>query len=223
MRSLAVVTAMLLTCSGNVALGADKFEKIAVYLEQNIQDADAEVKFEVIGPSMGLAVLRVAAPDGRIVVDFKAPDSKMGIRHLTLETPEPRNDGRLQADFPEGTYKFTGTTTGGATLHGEARLTHGLPKAASVVRPRPDEKNIPVGGLRITWKAVNDVEAIAVVIEQGDTGQEVRAVLPGKATAFAVPNGFLAGATTYKLAIGTVAKGGNKTVTETSFTTAAKK
>jgi hypothetical protein len=38
-----------------------------------------------------------------------------------------------------------------------------------------------------------------------------------------VPEGFLAAHTTYKLAIGTVAKSGNRSFTETSFTTTSRK
>ena len=219
----ALAPAMLLSCFGNVAVSADEFEKVAIYLERNIQDEDAEVKFEASAPDVGLTVFRVVAPNGLMVIDFKAPNSKIGIRHFTLERGEPKNDGKLQADFPTGKYKFTGMTTGGATLNGEAVLRHEFPAAASVANPLPDAKNVPSVGLRVTWTGVNDVEAITVEIEQEETGQEVHARLPGLATTFAVPDEFLRPAKTYKIGIGTIARGGNKTVTESGFTTAAKK
>jgi hypothetical protein len=220
---MAGLTLASLGIPAGTAQGADKFEKVAVYLEQNIQDKDAEVKFDAIGPAAGLTALRVTAPDGRIVVDFKAPASKLGMRHVTLESPEPINDGKLQADFPQGTYKFTAETVSGVTLNGEAALTHAFPKPASVIRPRPDEENVSAIGLRVTWGEVKDIQAMTILIEQEETDQTISATLPANATGFAVPNGFLAAATTYKLAIGTIAKGGNKTVSETSFTTAGKK
>ena len=220
---IAILTAMSAGIPMDTAHGADKFEKVAVYLEQNIQDKDAEVKFDAIGPGTGLATLQVTAPDGRVVVDFKAPASKLGIRHVTLESPEPANDGKLQADFPQGIYKFTAVTVAGVTLNGEAPLSHAFPKAATVIRPRPDEENVSATGLRVTWSEVKDIQAATVLIEQEETGQTMSVTLPANATGFAVPNGFLAAATNYKLAIGTIAKSGNRTVSETSFTTAGKK
>lgn len=223
MRFLGCVITIPMILAAGGAVGEEKFEKTAVYLEQNIQDKDAEVKFEVIGPNAGLAALQVVAPDGRVVVDFKAPGSKLGIRRLTLESPEPKNDGRLQSDFPAGMYKFTGVTTSGSTLRGEAGLTHLFPKPISIARPRADEVNVPIAGLRIGWSAAKEIEAIAVTIEHEASGREIRVTLSGAATAFAVPDGFLTTGTTYKLAIGAIASGGNRTVTETSFTTAVKK
>jgi len=94
----------------------ERFEKVAVYLEQNIQDRDLEVKFEAIGSSVGLKTLKVVAPGGRTMIDFLAPDSKLGIQYLTLESPEPKNDGSIQADFPEEVYQVTGTTAKGAGI-----------------------------------------------------------------------------------------------------------
>ena len=52
------------------AQAEEKFEKVGVYLEQNLRDKDAEVKFEAIAGNTGLATLNVTAPDGRTVIDF---------------------------------------------------------------------------------------------------------------------------------------------------------
>lgn len=214
---------MLMSSFANVAVSAGTFKQTAISLEQNIQDEDAEVKFVATAPDVGFAVFRVVAPNGLTVIDFKAPSSKTGIRHFKLESAEPKNDGRLLADFPEGTYKFSGTTPGGVEVNGEAMLTHSFPPAASVTSPLPDANNVGASGLRVTWAAVNDIEAITVSIEDEETGQEIQAKLAGSATAFAVPEGFLGLATTYKIAIGTIARNGNKTVTEASFITAKDK
>ena len=95
--------ALLLLLTPGAAPAQQRFGRAAVYLERNVADGDAEVRFEATGPEDGLASLRVTAPDDRTVLDFRAPDSKLGMRHFTLESPEPKNDGRLQADFPAGT------------------------------------------------------------------------------------------------------------------------
>jgi hypothetical protein len=218
-----VTSAVLLIAFHSVGRADEKFGKVGVYLERTVEDQDSEVRFEVTGGDVGLATLRVVAPDGRTVIDFKAPDSKLGMRQVSLETPEPKNNGALQADFPEGAYRFTGSTVGGVKLQGEAKLSHSLPDATSFVHPRPDEKNLPVTGLQVRWSPVKNLAVWLVVIEHEATGSEFKVHLPATTTAVGVPDGFLAAGTKYKLAIGAVAKGGNTTFIETAFTTAAHK
>jgi hypothetical protein len=215
--------AILLIVSPSFAQAEDKFESVAVYFEQNATDKDAEVMFEAKGGGVGLAALKVVAPNGRTVVDFKAPDSKLGLQHITLETPEPKNDGTIQADFPEGEYTFTGSTVAGAKLTGKTKLSHKLPDAPAFVRPRPDEKGVPVKGLQIKWNAAKELAACVIAIEQEETDRKISAKLSGGTTTFVVPDGFLVPQTEYKLAIGTVSREGNTSLIETSFTTAGKK
>ena len=62
-----------------------RFEKLSVYLERNVQDHDAEIRFEAAGTEDGLAAL-ISAPDERTLIDFRTPDSKLGIRSLTVES-----------------------------------------------------------------------------------------------------------------------------------------
>ncbi len=224
---LAVVTLFLVSPGPALAVekqsaGSMPFDVATVYFEQNATDEDAEVVFEAKGGELGLATLKVVSPDGRAVIDFKAPDSKLGIRHFRFESPEPSNDGSVQADFPEGKYTFTATTVTGVRLHGKATLSHKLPDAACLIRPGPGEEDVPTKGLEITWTPVKNLDACIVVIEQGELALEITAYLPGSATAFAVPDGFLVPETQYKLAIGTVTEEGNTSFVETTFTTAGK-
>jgi hypothetical protein len=221
-RTIATTAVLLAACHG-YAWADERFESVKAYLEQTVEDEDSEATFEAVGGTSGLVALKVVAPDGRTVIDFKAVDSKLGMRHLTLESPEPKNDGRLQSDLPAGVYKFTGTNTSGATLRGEATLSHKFPGTTRVVRPRPDEKNVPITGLQVRWNAVKDAAAFILVIEHEKTGREIRANLPGSTTTFTVSDGFLAPGVEYKLAIGAVAKDGNRSFTETAFTTAERK
>src|SRR5689334_12630421 len=93
---------VILTLLPSTAPAEGRLGRAVVYLERNVVDKDVEIRFEVTGPSQGLSALRVTAPDGRTVLDLKAPDSKLGMRQFVLESPEPKDDGRLQADFPAG-------------------------------------------------------------------------------------------------------------------------
>src|SRR5690348_13382893 len=101
----ATATPILLLAAASTAMAQGNFEKIAVYLEQNLQDEDVEVKFEAVGAASGLTALTIVAPDGRTMVAFSS-GSKLGLQHLVFESPEPKNNGALQADFPEGNYRF---------------------------------------------------------------------------------------------------------------------
>jgi hypothetical protein len=214
-----ISAAFLLVLIPGTAPAQEKFGRSAIYLERNATDEDVEVRFEVRGAADGLATLQVTSPDGRTVIDFRTPQSRLGIRHLDLESPEPRDDGRLQADFPAGTYRFAGSTVGGTELRGEATLSHAFPPATSILAPGPGQSNVPTSGLRIRWTPVDGVAAYIVVIEEEDTEREMRVQLPGTAPAFAIPVGFLLPGKEYKLAIGTVSQEGNRSFVETSFET----
>ncbi len=197
-----------------------RFEKLSVYLERNVQDHDAEIRFEATGAEDGLAALKVSAPGERTVIDLRTPDSKLGVRSLTLESPEPADDAVVRADFPAGAYRFEGTTTKGASLRGEARLSHVFPKPAAFEYPRPDQKDVPATALTLRWSVPEGIESCAIVIEQAGSPYEIRALLPGSAKSFTVPEGFLRAGKAYKFAIGTVAKDGNRSFIEAGFTTA---
>lgn len=216
-----LIAALLLTGAlHGIANAGQQFERVKVFLERNLLDKDAEIKFEATGGKVGLANLKVVAPDGRTVLDVKAPDSKLGMRTLSLESPEPTNDGRVQADFPAGMYTFSGSDTSGQKLEGKAMLSHAFPDPAVFARPKADASNVPYKGLQIGWQAVKGLGSQVVVIEHEASGRKLRADLPGNATSFNVPDGFLLPGTEYKLEIGTVAKDGNASFIETSFTTA---
>jgi hypothetical protein len=213
---------ILVLASPGLARADGEFETAAIHIERNVMDNDAEVIFEATAGGAGLAMLNVVAPDGRTVISFKAPESRLGVRHLSLETPEPKNDGRLLADFPAGKYRFSGSTVNGGKLHGQAVLSHRFPEVASLAHPTPDERDVPVTGLVVRWNAVSDLAAYTIVIEQEETGQEIKLSLPGTTTAFPVPDGLLAPGREYKLGLGTVSKEGNTSFVEVDFTTAAK-
>ena len=213
---------LLLGLPSGMALAQEKFELAKVYLERNVVDKDAEVKFEAIGGKGGMKTLKVVAPDGRTVIDFSTPASKMGMRHLSLESPEPKDDGTVQAEFPAGAYVFTAVATDGARLEAKAMLSHKFPDATAFVRPQPDAKNVPVKGMQVSWKLLKGMDSHIVVIEDEASGRNLKVSLSGGTSVFAVPDGFLQPGVDYKLAVGTVAKDGNSSFIETGFTTAKK-
>jgi len=217
-HGVCVVSPLLLL--GGVALAESKFDKALIYLERNVTDDDLEVRLEVTGSKAGFAELRVTAPDGRTVIDFKSPDSKLGIRLFELESPELHNDGKIQTDFPQGVYHFEGTFVGGQMVRGEATLSHSLPPAPTVTSPKDDQKDVPLKGTNVQWTAVNGSVSYEVVLEQKGGGRELHATLSEKSTGFAIPDAFMVPGSEYTLAVGAIMKGGNRTFVEIEFETA---
>lgn len=222
--------AMLLLGLHGLALAGEKgtgssghFAVARVHFEQNATDRDVEAVIEAEGGDEGLAQLTVVAPDGRTIVNATAPDtSTLGIRQFNLESPEPADVESLKSAYPEGVYTFSGVTTAGRKLHGESRLVHRLPAMATLLQPEPDAEGVPARGLKISWSPIDNLAACIIEIEQDEQNARITARLPGSATGFAVPDGFLLPDTEYELAIGSVSKEGNITYIETSFTTAGK-
>jgi hypothetical protein len=66
----AALSAVAYPMTGSAAEGG-RFEKLSVYLERNVQDHDAEIRFDVTGAEDGLAALKVSAPDERTVIDVE--------------------------------------------------------------------------------------------------------------------------------------------------------
>ena len=221
-----VMTAALLVAGGS-AYRAEvqsaenvSFPEASVHFEQNATDGDVEVVFEAKCGDDGLASLKVVSPDGRTVIDFKAPDaSTLGIRQFRMESPEPRNVKLLKAGYPEGSYEFTGTTSSGATLVGRSTLSHRLPAVTKFGTPAPEAKGVPTRDVELSWSAVANVAFYIVELEQDELGTRIRATLPGSSSSFKVPNGFLKPGTEYQLGIGTVGEEGNTSFVETTFTT----
>jgi hypothetical protein len=211
------VAVPLLLLAGAVHAEA-QFERASIYLERNIADDDIEVRFVVTAEEGGFAALRVSGPDGRTLIDFKSPDSKLGIRHLDLESPEPRDKATVLADFPEGTYRFEGTLADGDTVQAEATLKHTFPSAPTLSTPRSGQTELPVKGAKVRWEPASDAASLEVVLKETKGARQMRVTLLGGATTFAIPDGFLVPGAKYEVAVGAIHEGGNRSYQEIEFT-----
>jgi hypothetical protein len=197
------------------------FGMAAVRFEQNATDGDAEVVFEVRGGDDGLAWLRIVGPDGRTVVEMKAPDpSTLGVRQLQIESPEPPDPDVVKAAYPEGAYTISGGTAAGDSLRSRVTLSHSLPGPVVVLQPGDGAEGVPIAGLRIAWTPVDDAVAYLVTIEDEETGGAFSMTLGQGSDGLWVPDDFLEPGREYQLAIGTIAENGNASFVETGFFTA---
>ena len=211
----------VLVSAGDRYTPAEPFAIADVFFEQNATDKDVEVVFDVKGGDDGLVQLTVVAPDGRTVVDIKAPDaSTLGLRQFRFESPERGDVASIKAAYPEGVYTFDASTAAGVKFHGTSTLRHTLPATATGVRPAAEAEDVPVKGLVISWTPARNLAAYVIAVEQDSLEVSVSAKLPGSSTSFTVPDGFLAPGMEYVLSIGTMAPGGNTTYVESTFTTA---
>lgn len=200
----------------------EPFEHATIRFEQNATDGDVEVVFEVTGGDEGLTRLKVVSPEGDMLIDFTSHgDESVGIRKFVMESPEPGDTESLKKAFPEGAYRFTAIDTEDNGFEGEATLSHNLPGTASILYPEPEGEGVPVENLVVKWEPVEGVAAYMVEVEAEEEGRndKITATLPGSALSFPVPDGFLIPGAEYKVAIGTVAEGGNRSFVEAAFTT----
>lgn len=215
---LSVAVAVPLLLLAGAAAAEAQFERALIYLERNVADDDIEVRVVATAEEVGFAALRVSAPNGRTVIDFKSPASKLGIRHLDLESPEPRDKGSVLAEFPEGTYRFEGTLVGGETVRAEATLKHTFPGAPTLSTPRSGQTELPVKGAKVRWETASDAALLEVVLKESKGSRQMRVTLPGGATTFAIPDGFLVPGAKYEVAVGAIHEGGNRSYQEVEFT-----
>ena len=198
----------------------DPFPTATVHFEQNATDGDVEVVFKVKSEDDGLSELSIISPDGRTVVDFKAPESStLGIRQFDFESPEPPDIESLKAAYPEGVYEFFGATSSGDKLVGRSSLSHRLPKTAEFTKPANEDEKISVVEPKLSWSQVEDVAYYILEVEHDELKMNVTALLPAEVDSFILPEGMLSAGEEYELAIGTVSKEGNISFVETSFTT----
>ena len=164
------------------AMVAGQFERTAIYLEQNIQDEDAEVKIDVIAGSAGLSALSVVAPDGRTVLDVRTADSKLGMRHYTLESPEPRMTANCRRTSPKAPTASPAPPRTAATLDGEAvavaQASRCRQRHATPVMARRTFRSL---ASQVKWDPSKDASALIVAVEHEESGREVTANLPGSA------------------------------------------
>ena len=175
--SLLAVTLFLIL--GGSALGAE-LDEANVFIEWNSTDSDHGIQF--FWDSEGFTDMTVTNADGALIVDTSGNAFDQGLTEVAIESVEPEESEQSRAEFfarfPEGVYEFTGTSTGGETVTGEAEFTHNLLEPVEFTKIR-----LPF--IRWNEPAVDDetgeplavvgyelVVELVVVIEEGGEEEE---------------------------------------------------
>ncbi len=208
---------------------AIQLSQTAIYFEINDTDGDAGVQIFLDGE--GWDRMQVFDPDGNEILDVRAEGSVglQGITELFLESAEPSFEEQpleeLLALFPEGNYRFEGTTTEGVALRGVARLTHALPDAPLLILPAKDDDSVDPDNTVIEWQLAPDppgskIVRYQVVVEREKPSLRVFTADLGPATtSVTVPPEFMEPGTAYKFEVLAIETSGNRTISERAFQT----
>ena len=121
--------------------------------------------------------------------------------------------------FPEGTYRFVGTSPDGERLESTASFSHKIPDGPTIVSPGTlDPAHAVIAWNPVTTPACIDIAGYEVVIEQ-DEFHVFDVKVPGTTTSVTVPPEFLQPATQYGFEVLAIDRSGNQTITATSFVT----
>jgi hypothetical protein len=211
-----------------------------------IKIADARLKFEINATDHdgGLQVfldaeqwrrMSIFDRDGQKIFTTTTNGimAKQGGTELFMESAEPTFDelplDQLLARWPAGRYEFRGVGLDGERLVGAARLTHDLPTGPELVSPLEEGGQDPADTV-LRWKRVpppngSPIIGYQVLVVQPETGLKalpkitLDVMMPPTANRLRVPRGFLQPATEYEWEVLAIEKGGNQTLSSSSFVT----
>jgi hypothetical protein len=210
----------LLATYPTYAGGGSKTElDIEMFYQFSASDNDAEVTIGIEMPEHPIDSLAILAPDEHTVARIRSRD-RLGLAEVELESAEPSVEA-VQRAYPEGVYRFSGWSVDGTLLHGRARITHDVVGAPDFFNFSPcDEEVDPRSWVTIAWNSVAGADGgYEIIIEQDDTGANLRITQAADRSSFVIPEGFLAPGLEYEIEMKSVTAAGNKTSASCEFST----
>ncbi|HEY4621958.1 MAG TPA: hypothetical protein VIG93_09680, partial [Gaiellaceae bacterium] len=192
--ALGGAAAGLVIAAGGANAGSNaqtvKFSASDLFVEINATDGDAGLQLNLDGEPW--STLELVDPSGRVLmeVDNSSELKSYGLTGLTFESAEPPFDeqplSEFTAKFPEGLYRFTGTTVDGRNIMGQDRLTHVFPVGPVVTAPT-EGAVVSSSDLVVTWLPVTQPNGVKIVqyeviVSNADTGKDLSVELPPSAT-----------------------------------------
>ena len=202
-----------------------RLDEATMIVEVNATDGDAGLQVFLDGEPWRRMTL--SAPNGRqiLAVNTRTKLRNYGLTELFSESSEPSFDefplNKFKRLFPEGRYRFVGTTIEGQRIAGRARLSHDIPDGPEITSPASDS-TVPPGTILASWNPVPEPSGINIVgyraiVEREDPLRVFSVDLPASVTSVTVPQEFVESGTAYKLEVQAIEASGNQTLTEISF------
>lgn len=192
---------------------------IEMFYQFSATDEDAEVTIGIESPEHPIDHLVIVAPGGRTVATVQSKD-RLGLAEIEIESAEPSVE-EVQRAYPEGRYWFWGRAVDGARLSGRIDLTHDVVGAPDFFLFSPCNEEVDArSAVTIAWNTVvGAAGGYEIIIEQEDTGANLRVTQSPDRTSFVIPEGFLASGLDYEIEMKSVTAGGNKTSASCEFST----
>ena len=192
---------------------------IEMFYQYSATDDDAEVTIGIESQDNPIDSLVIVTTRGRSVAVVRSKDD-LGLAEIELESAEPSVE-EVQRAYPEGTYRFWGKAVDGTRLFGRIELTHRVVGAPDFFNFSPcDETVDPTGSVTIAWNSVMGADGgYEIIIEQDDTGANLRTTQGPDRTSFVIPDGFLGPGLEYEIEMKSVTAEGNKTSASCEFST----
>lgn len=199
------------------------------FIRIEINDTDGDAGIHVFLDGEGWDTMQMTNPNGEVqfMIAGEGSVAMQGITEFFFESAEPSFDVQTLDElldlFPEGVYRFAGTTKEGKRLKGRARLTHAIPAGPMQISPFDGEDVDPDDAV-FTWGAVPDPPGgeivgyeVIVVCEDLDFG-EMALQVGSDVTSVTVPPEFLnQGGEECKWEVLAIDRNGNQTISETEF------
>lgn len=242
----ATLLASILVSAGH-ATGGQSQEASEHTAREVVEIADARLKFEINATDGdgGVQLFLDAEPwkrmsifdqNGRRIFTAvtKGIMAKQGGTELFLESAEPTFDElpleELLERWPAGRYDFRGRGLDGEIYVGSAQLTHDLPDGPVLVSPIEGAAPQDPANTVVRWRRVppangSPIIAYQVLVVEPDTGitalptMSLDVMMPPTANRLEVPPGFLQPGTEYEWEVLAIERGGNQTLSSSTFTT----
>ena len=244
--SAATLLASILVTAGH-ATGGQSQEASKQTAPEVVEIADARLKFEINATDGDGGVqlfldaeqwkrMSIFDQNGRRIFTAvtKGIMAKQGGTELFLESAEPTFDELPLEDlldrWPAGTYDFRGRGLDGEIYVGSAQLTHDLPDGPVLVSPIEGAAPQDPANTVVRWRRVppangSPIIAYQVLVVEPDTGitalpkVTLDVMMPPTAKRLEIPPGFLQPGTEYEWEVLAIERGGNQTLSSSTFTT----
>lgn len=193
---------------------------VEMFYQYSATDDDAEVTVDIESGDNPIDFVVIVAPNGRTVASVRSKD-RIGLAEVEFESAEPSVE-EVQQAYPQGRYVLFGRSVNGRPLFARIDLTHEVVGAPDFFNASPcNEEDVdPASAVTIAWNSVAGATGgYEIIIEQDDTGANLRITQSPAATSFVIPSGFLEPGLEYEIEMKAVTAGGNKTSASCEFST----
>jgi hypothetical protein len=202
---------------------AARLAESRIYIEYN--ETGNDLGFHVFLDGEDWKALKILNPKGVVIFDVvgRAGYAELGLTELFFEGAEPNLDefplAQLLAKFPEGRYKFVGTSIEGRSISSTGTLSHAVPRGPVV------STDVAEDGVVIRWEPVGSEppdgfpDRTVQVVRYQVIVESLQVTLDGDATQLTLPEELVdeLGAGEHPFEVLAIDVSGNQTITEGSF------